>query len=57
MNNNGKNSEKIKLYFNSDEYWDVYWSKIDKAEKYIFIISYDMDNKMIANITLRKLIE
>lgn len=25
------NSDKLKLIYNSDYYWDKYWSKIDKA--------------------------
>lgn len=57
MESDQENSEKMKLFSNSDDYWDKYWSKIDKAKKFIFIITYDMDNKMIANLTLRKLIE
>jgi phosphatidylserine/phosphatidylglycerophosphate/cardiolipin synthase-like enzyme len=51
------NSEKIKLISNSDSYWDKYWSKIDKAKNFIFIVTYDIDNKMIANLTLRKLMD
>lgn len=51
------NSEKIKLISNSDKYWEKYWAKIDKAQKSIFIVTYDLDNKMIANLTLRKLIQ
>ena len=50
-------SEKIKLYSESDEYWDKVWNKIDKAKRRIYMITYDMDNKMVANITLNKLIE
>jgi cardiolipin synthase len=50
------NSQKIKLISNSDEYWDKYWKKIDDAKNYIFVVTYDIDNKMIANITLRKLL-
>jgi cardiolipin synthase len=51
------NSQKIKLITNSDLYWDKYWDKIDKAKNSIFIITYDLDNKMIANLTMRKLVE
>jgi cardiolipin synthase A/B len=51
------NSEKIKLFSNSDIYWEKLWAKIDKAEKYIFMMTYDIDNKMIANLTIRKLME
>jgi cardiolipin synthase len=58
MNNfNSTNSEKIKLFSNSDIYWEKLWREIDKAERFIFIITYDIDNKMIANLTIRKLIE
>jgi len=57
-NINGKNlnSEKIRIYTYSDLYWEKYWSKIDQAKDHIFIITYDFDNKVIANYTLRKLI-
>jgi cardiolipin synthase len=51
------NSEKIKLISDSDAFWDKYWAKIDKAKDYIFIITYEIDNKAIANITLLKLIQ
>jgi cardiolipin synthase len=51
------NSQKIELIADSDKYWDKLWSKIDKAKKHIFIITYDVDNKAIANITLLKLIQ
>ena len=50
------NSEKIRIYTYSDLYWEKYWSKIDQAKDHIFLITYDFDNKIIANYTLRKLI-
>ena len=50
-------SENIKLYSESDEYWNKVWNKIDKAKRRIYMVTYDMDNKMVANITLNKLIE
>lgn len=56
-NNENSNSEKIQLFSDSDVYWEKYWSKIDKAKDFIFIITYDIDNKMIANITLRKIMD
>jgi len=53
---NNLNSEKIRIYTYSDLYWEKYWSKIDQAKDYIFLITYDFDNKTIANYTLLKLI-
>jgi cardiolipin synthase len=50
------NSEKILLYTYSDLYWEKYWAKIDQAKDHIFLITYDFDNKIIANYTLLKLI-
>jgi hypothetical protein len=50
-------SEKLKLIYSSDYFWEKLWQKIDKAEKQIMIVTYDMDNKMIANLTMHKLIE
>ena len=50
------NSEKIKLIYNSDEYWKKVWNKIDKSTNEIFIITYDMNNSLLANLTLHKLI-
>jgi hypothetical protein len=50
-------SEKIKLIYNSDYYWEKVWKRIDKCESHIMMITYDMDNKMIANLTMKKLIE
>ena len=49
-------SEKIKLYINSELYWEKIWRKIDKAKDRIYIITYAMDNHLLANITLSKLI-
>ena len=49
-------SEKIKLISDSDYYWNKVWNRLSKAKKRIYIITYDMDNKMVANITLNKLI-
>ena len=53
---NNFNSEKIKLIYNSDEYWKKVWNKIDKSTNEIFIITYDMNNSLLANLTLHKLI-
>ena len=53
---NNINSDKIKLIYNSDKYWVKVWNKIDKSSKEIFIITYDMDNSFLANLTLHKLI-
>ena len=50
------NSEKIKLIYNSDKYWLKIWNKIDKSTNEIFIITYDMNNSLLANLTLNKLI-
>lgn len=52
-----KPKEHIKLIYNSDYYWEKVWKEIDKSEKYVMMVTYDMDNKMIANLTLKKLIE
>ena len=49
-------SEKIKLYINSELYWEKIWRKIDNAKNRIYIITYAMDNHLLANITLSKLI-
>ena len=49
-------SEKIKLYINSEFYWEKIWRKIDNAKNRIYIITYAMDNHLLANITLSKLI-
>lgn len=49
------NSEKIKIFTNSDQYWEKYWSIIDQAKEHIFLVTYDFDNKTIANFTLLKL--
>ena len=52
-----KESEKIKFYINSDEYYKKFWSKIDNAKDSIYIITYCMDHNTLANITLNKLIK
>lgn len=51
-----KQSEKIKLITSIDSYWEKYWRKLENAKKHIFIITYDFDNKLIANTTMLKLI-
>lgn len=50
-------SEKIKLIYNSDQYWEKLWKEIDNSKEHVMMVTYDMDNKMIANLTLKKLIE
>ena len=43
------------MFEDNDKYWDLLWEKIDKAEKFVCITTYDMDHKMVAGITLQKL--
>lgn len=57
IENERLNSEKMKLFTYSDLYWEKYWNKIDQAKDHIFLITYDFDNKTIANYTLLKLID
>lgn len=52
-----KESDKIKFYIDSDEYYKKFWMKIDKAKDSIYIITYCMDHNTLANITLSKLIK
>ena len=52
-----KESDKIKFYIDSDEYYKKFWTKIDKAKDSIYIITYCMDHNTLANITLSKLIK
>jgi cardiolipin synthase len=51
-----KKSQKIKLLTCIDTNWEKYWKQIEKAKDFIFIITYDFDNKQIANTTMLKLI-
>lgn len=51
-----KNSEKLEIYEDTDEYWRKLWDKVDKAENSIFFLTYCMDNQFIANYTIIKLI-
>jgi cardiolipin synthase len=51
------NSEKMRIFTISDLYWEKYWSIIDQAKDHIFLVTYDFDNKTIANNTLIKLIK
>lgn len=44
------------MFDDSDRFWDLFWSHIDKAEDLVFIATYDMDHKLIAGITMQKLI-
>lgn len=47
--------QKIQLIHNSDVYWQKLWNKIDKSQHTIFLVTFDMDNKLIANVTLKKI--
>lgn len=49
-------SPDIQVFDDSDRFWDLFWQHIDKAEDLVFIATYDMDHKLIAGITLQKLI-
>ena len=47
---------EVKLIEDSDCFWDIFWQKIDDAKHIAFITTYDMDHKLIAGITLEKLV-
>lgn len=44
--------QSMKIYEDNDRFYDVLWSHIDKARDVICIVTYDMDHKNIAGITL-----
>jgi phosphatidylserine/phosphatidylglycerophosphate/cardiolipin synthase-like enzyme len=44
------------VFDDSDRFWDRFWQHIDKANDLVFITTYDMDHKLIAAITLQKLV-
>ena len=48
--------QDIKIFEDSDRFWDLFWQRIDKAEKIVFVTTYDMDHKMVAAITLEKML-
>ena len=48
--------QDIKIFEDSDRFWDLFWQQIDKAEKIVFVTTYDMDHKMVAAITLEKML-
>lgn len=40
----------------SDRFWDMFWHRIDRANRLVLVTTYDMDHKMVAGITLEKMI-
>jgi len=46
----------IEIFDDSDRFWDQFWDSIDQAQHLVFITTYDMDHKLIAGITLEKLL-
>ena len=47
--------KNIKVYEDNDRFFDVLWEHIDNAQDYICIVTYAMDHKNVAAITLQKL--
>jgi phosphatidylserine/phosphatidylglycerophosphate/cardiolipin synthase-like enzyme len=45
----------MKVYEDNDRFFDVLWQHIDNSKDLICIVTYDMDHKNIAGITLQKL--
>jgi phosphatidylserine/phosphatidylglycerophosphate/cardiolipin synthase-like enzyme len=46
---------KVRTICDNDRFWDLLWEKIDRAKHYALVTTYDMDDSMIAGITLQKL--
>ena len=44
------------VFEDCDRFWDLFWQRIDKAERYVFVTTYDMDHKMVAAITIEKMV-
>ena len=45
----------MKVYEDNDRFFDVFWEHIDNAKDVICIVTYAMDHKNVAGITLQKL--
>ncbi len=50
-----KEEGSMKVYEDNDRFFDVLWEKIDNAKDLICIVTYAMDHKNVAGITLQKL--
>jgi len=44
--------KSIKVYEDNDRFFDVLWEHIDNAKDYICIVTYAMDHKNVAGISL-----
>lgn len=46
----------IKLYEDTERFLDVFWNDIDDAKYFICLTTYEMDHKMVSQVTVNKLI-
>ena len=49
-------TQDIEILDDSDWFWDKFWGAIDQSKEMVFISTYDMDHKLIAGMTMKKLI-
>ena len=52
----GNNQEKGSVFEDSDKFWDLFWHRIDRAKRLVLVTTYDMDHKMVAGITIEKMV-
>ena len=45
-------SSSVKVYEDNDRFFDVLWQHIDNSKDMICIVTYDMDHRNIAGITM-----
>ena len=56
MNTEEGFGKDFEIHADSDRFWDRFWLEIDQAKDLVAIATYDMDHKMIAGITMHKLV-
>ena len=49
------NDKSIKLYEDTDSFFDIFWDNIDTAKHIIWLSTYEIDHKLVSSITVNKL--
>lgn len=45
----------IRLYEDTDDFFDLFWDGIDSAKQMIWLSTYEIDHKLVSSITVNKL--
>ena len=48
--------DDYEVFADTDKMWDRFWQSIDQSKELCLVTTYDMDHKLIAGVTLQKMI-